>query len=347
MKYLFGSAFALLLFACSPETPPSEKEPSPTKESAIVQVAPDFELAEGEIIYEVTLIDKLTGKELKRPPHSIDWKYRIAFDPENVSIYEKYADENSKNRRISKTRNEVLNLLSELDNNSAYFCSLQELVFTETRSSNPDTTVVESGESKLILGYPCQKMEYQLDNYAKLHFWHTDQIKVGLTLPNGPLATGKIALDFKVIDDHRIIHFEAKTIRPLNPDSSAFEHQIPDDYPLIVSSTLFTRKDQSSNIDGEFRFISYPFFGKSKEAIYAYLETQVGTDPRGESARGMRAYLKLVVEKDGSLTVVSVNANSDEKQLEAQLEQALKKMPKWAPAKVHGVPVRASVHLSL
>ena len=330
MRLLVLLTFFLIIFSnCSKSIPVKEDESN--------------ELFEGAIYYNIMGEETTSG-----------WDLKVYFDSNNVRVEEKYALTASKTYIYNKNSNEILGLINDFSLNykmkDSYFIYYNpEKLIRQALSSNYGKPVIkETNETKLILGYNCRKTIINHGNQAVVEVWTTDKIKPGLILPWTPLTYENIALEYEL----RVLgtvrqNYTAISIIKGKQDKSLFDHQVPNEYYLVVPFSVFSfdptwAKDYEEN---KFKSFTYPYFSTGREATKQYLKKEITNILKeGEIDK---ISLEFTVTKTGKLTNIDVDYNysKDNKYLK-QIKKFLQDMPPWTPAKVMGTPVKSKVSIA-
>jgi len=206
--------------------------------------------------------------------------------------------------------------------NSLKLCNHYEII----DRSNPDTNKVvkrlyyESGQIKF-------ESNYNPYSEKKLHgkrkeWYENGQIQKDIDFENGKLNgelltywdNGKLKRKDTYIEDNLI---EGKVWNSDGKEAQYYNFQIMPEFPGGIN------------------------------ALFQYLEKNVKY-PKKSRRKGIegRVLLKFIVEKDGSISNVSV-IESVNNEMDAEAVRVVKKMPKWEPGMEDGENVRISFNLPL
>lgn len=124
------------------------------------------------------------------------------------------------------------------------------------------------------------------------------------------------------------------------------------DHDTIVSG-MFFNEDGSPKTDltqedlSDQEYQEAPQFPGGEEAFFVYLwDNMVYPQKAKEENRSGVVNVNFVVERDGSITQTKVDKPVNPS-LDAEALRVIKKMPKWIPGSVGGVPIRVRFHLPI
>jgi hypothetical protein len=330
MRLLVSLSFLIIIFSnCSTRIPSIDNEPN--------------ELIEGAIYYNITGEQTTSG-----------WDFKVYFDPNNVRVEEKYALTASKTYIYNKTSKEILGLINDFSLNykmkDSYFIyySPDKLIRQALSSNYGKPVIKETSETKLILGYNCRKTIINHGNQAVVEVWTTDKIKPSLILPWTPLTYENIALEYEL----RVLgtvyqNYTATSIIRGKQDKKLFDHQVPNEYYLVVPFSVFSfdptwTKDYEEN---KFTSFTYPYFSTGRDATKQYLKKEITKILKeGELDK---ISLEFTVTETGNLTNIEVDCNySQDNRYLKKIKKFLQDMPRWTPAKVMGNSVKSKVSIA-
>jgi protein TonB len=120
-------------------------------------------------------------------------------------------------------------------------------------------------------------------------------------------------------------------------------------YEQVIEPTIDTAIVTTPDVDAE--------FAGGFEAFQNYIISKVSVDidfkknkslPKEQRVEGGRVIVRFVVEKDGSLTHLSLQEELPKCQpCNEEAIRAVNAMPKWTPAMKNGAPVRSIVRVPL
>jgi protein TonB len=120
-------------------------------------------------------------------------------------------------------------------------------------------------------------------------------------------------------------------------------------YAQVIEPTIDTAIVTTPDVDAE--------FAGGFEAFQNYIISKVSVDidfkknkslPKEQRVEGGRVIVRFVVEKDGSLTHLSLQEELPKCQpCNEEALRAVNAMPKWTPAMKNGAPVRSIVRVPL
>jgi hypothetical protein len=120
-------------------------------------------------------------------------------------------------------------------------------------------------------------------------------------------------------------------------------------YAQVIEPTIDTAIVTTPDVDAE--------FAGGFEAFQNYIISKVSVDidfkknkslPKEQRVEGGRVIVRFVVEKDGSLTHLSLQEELPKCQpCNEEAIRTVNAMPKWTPAMKNGVPVRSIVRVPL
>jgi protein TonB len=120
-------------------------------------------------------------------------------------------------------------------------------------------------------------------------------------------------------------------------------------YAQVIEPTIDTAIVTTPDVDAE--------FAGGFEAFQNYIISKVSVDidfkknkslPKEQRVEGGRVIVRFVVEKDGSLTHLSLQEELPKCQpCNEEAIRAVNAMPKWTPAMKNGAPVRSIVRVPL
>jgi hypothetical protein len=120
-------------------------------------------------------------------------------------------------------------------------------------------------------------------------------------------------------------------------------------YAQVIEPTIDTAIVTTPDVDAE--------FAGGFEAFQNYIISKVSVDidfkknkslPKEQRVEGGRVIVRFVVEKDGSLTHLSLQEELPKCQpCNEEVLRAVNAMPKWTPAMKNGAPVRSIVRVPL
>lgn len=288
------------------------------------------------------------------------WEFEVLFNKENIKIFEKYSLNTSKTLVYNKNNNDILRLYKERTLNSDKttdffnFCSQEELIFDANHNNNQDTIIIETSETKDILGYECYKTIIKRGKQVEYELWVTDKIKLGLVYPWTPLHFENIALEFeeRVLGESRR-KYKIKSISNTQIPIEEFSQNIPDDYFLIIPISYFS--DDETNIKDEFKDIdsniSYPFFKENRIKTINYLNEGINSIIPTDKVDKYILSIDFIVNIDGTVSDIINNSsiksknNDDLDILIDDLNSFILNMNNWTPAKVKNIPVKARVSI--
>ncbi|QBZ97800.1 hypothetical protein [Flavobacterium sangjuense] len=109
-----------------------------------------------------------------------------------------------------------------------------------------------------------------------------------------------------------------------------------------IKEALENQEEQlakENQIHSEFTVDIRPEFPGGKEALRKYILDNL-TIPKDKEFKGDLISYTIIIEKDGSLSEISVNERTLGLGIRKQVEDILKKSQKWIPAQVEGKAVR-------
>lgn len=279
------------------------------------------------------------------------WELEILFNKNNAIIKEEYARGAGRKYVYDKKSNEILGLISdaawigiEKDKYFIYYTP-KELIQDALSSNYGDTIMNKTQEFKDILGYKCQKSIIKHGNQVTVEVWTTDKIKPGIIYPWTPLVYENIALEYEIkILGKTDRKYVIQTISDDKIDDKYFEHNIPDEYYLIVPASIFSidsmwTKDYEEN---NFNSFTYPYYNDGRQSTIRLLQT--GLNKIVQTNSNEKISINFFVNKDGTVSdiEVSINYKESDERIE-KIKSFVKSLNEWTPAKVKGKPVKSKV----
>lgn len=131
-----------------------------------------------------------------------------------------------------------------------------------------------------------------------------------------------------------------KTEFRLSDNPEEWAHALKNEAPLTISKT-----DSTDYAENHIFYLveQRPSFPGGKDALAAYLHPMF---PKGYSGEEGSVQVQFVVEKDGSLTNISV-VRSVNPELDAEALRVVRNMPHWAPGRTNGRIVRCYYKVSV
>lgn len=304
---------------------------------------PTSDLIEGKLIFSVS------GETAS------NWELEILFNQENAVIKENYARGAGRKYTYDKKTNEILGLYDDVaifgssKNQYLIYHTPDELINLALSSNYGDTTITETQEFKEILGYKCQKSIISHGNQVTVEVWLTDKIRPGIIYPWTPLTFDKTALEYELkILGKTDRKYVIKSISDKPIDSYEFEHNVPDDYYLVVPlSELSIDSMWSESFENNtFQSFSYPYYGNGRESTIEYFKNELKNYINTEDNKNVS--IDFYVTKNGILSDIEVSINYNEKDKQTpEIKRIIESMPKWTPSKVKGKPVKSKVGIAI
>jgi hypothetical protein len=280
------------------------------------------------------------------------WELEIEFDADNVFIKEKYARGAGRTYTFDKKAKEVLGLIDDVaifgTEKESYliYYTPQELI--RQLSYYYDFGIIETQEFKEILGYKCQKFDISLGNQTTVVAWITDKIKTGIIYPFTPLGYKHVALEYELsvlgkLEKKYVIN----TIEDKTSSKNIFDHNVPDEYYMIVPNSEFDLDSIKSAKyeENTFKSFTYPCYGNNRDSTIKYFKTGLSSIVKVNSYNNIS--IDFFVNKDGTLSDIVASIKYNEKDARVKdIIAFVKKMNKWTPAKVKGKPVKSQVTIS-
>ncbi|MBD81445.1 MAG: hypothetical protein CL840_21180 [Crocinitomicaceae bacterium] len=296
------------------------------------------QITQGRLIYSISGEGTTSG-----------WDLEVVFDQNNVRINEEYALTAKKTYIYDKKQNEILGLIDDFKLNRRFkdcyfiYYTSEELIDLALSSNYGDTSITTTQEFKEILGYNCQKSIIKHGNQVEVEVWTTDKIKPGILYPWTPLTFENVALEYEIkilgkVDRRYVI----KSISDQSISQKNFEHQVPDEYNLVVPVSVFSldsmwAKDYEEN---HFKSFQYPTFQAGRNSVKKYIRDALKDILPGEKQTDIT--LEFVVSKEGKLIDIVIDYGRERNYTES-VKTMLEEMPKWVPAKVKGEAVNSEV----
>ena len=301
---------------------------------------PSVKLTEGRLTYSISGEGTVSS-----------WELEILFNQDNVVINEVYARGAERRYIYDKKSNEILGLISDASwfgiEKAKYviYYTPKELIQNALSSNYGDTVINKTQEFKDILGYKCQKSIIKHGNQVTVEVWTTDKIRSGIIYPWTPFVYENIALEYEIkILGKTDRKYVIKTISDDKIDDKYFEHNIPDEYYLIVPSSIYSidsvwTKDYEDNY---FKSFTYPYYNDGRESTIELL--QAGLNKIIQTNSNEKISINFFVNKDGTVSEIeaSINYKENDERIE-KIKLFIKSLNEWSPAKVKGEPVKSKV----
>ena len=279
------------------------------------------------------------------------WELEILFDQDNAVIKEKYARGAGRKYIYDKSSNEILGLIDDAAflgiKKDSYFIyyTPEELVRQALSSNYGDTTIKVTKEFKDILGYKCQKSIIKHGDQVTVEVWLTDKIKPGIIYPWTPLTFDKIALEYEIkilgTTDRK---YKIKSISDEKIDKIEFEHNVPDQYYLVIPVSVFSidslwSKDYEENT---FKSFAFPHFKDGRQTTIEFLRNGLYKIIPKDTKTNIS--IDFFVNKDGTVSDIEIKVNyrTDDKRID-EIKNFIQTMKTWTPAKVKGQAVKSKV----